>query len=58
MPTFYRGDTDGYKKDLNKIKHLIYTKTSPNAFASSNFKMTKQLEEEVRERMLDKENNG
>jgi predicted GIY-YIG superfamily endonuclease len=58
MPLFYMGDTDGYKKDLNKIKHLVYTKNSPNAFASNNFKMTQKLEEEVLKLMQEKRDNG
>lgn len=58
MPTFYKGDTDSYRKDLHKIKHLVYTKQSPNAYASINFMMTKALEEEVIRITQEKEIHG
>jgi hypothetical protein len=41
MPMFYNGNTDLYRKDLNKIKHILFTKEGLNKYSSNNFNMAK-----------------
>jgi hypothetical protein len=44
MPLFYYGNSDLYRKDLNAIKHILFTKDGLNTYASNNFHLSKHFQ--------------
>lgn len=48
MPLFYMGNSDLYRKDLNLLKEIVYTKESVNKYSSNNFYLTKAAAEKIK----------
>jgi hypothetical protein len=57
MPLFYNGNTDQYRKDLNEIKHMFFTREGINKYSSNNFNMAKPFIEGLTVHLTNKETN-